>query len=154
MHDCEVVLQQQIKKRKQEALGWLGVTLVTVIMKCCLLYSEQCCRLPGTLPLVVQILLLELVDLVWCIEDTVLVRERYAIRVSRTCTSSRTSTIRSFAGKVLFKVRALLPLVRESERVLAREQKRDWKRIKKKWREQKRDRKVRGATLKQPGIPD
>ena len=34
-------------------LGWLGVTLVTVIMKCFLLYSEQCCRLPGTLPLLV-----------------------------------------------------------------------------------------------------
>ena len=45
-----------------------------------------------------------------------------AIRVSRTCTtctSSRTSTIRSFAGKVLFKVRAHLPLVRES--VVARD---------------------------------
>ena len=52
-----------------------------------------------------------------------------------------------------FNVRALLPLVRESELVLART-KRDWKRIKMKWREQKRDWKVRGATSKQPGIPD
>ena len=65
--------------------------------------------------------------------------------VSRTCNSSRV------VGK-RFNVRALLPLVHESERVLAREQKRNWKRIKKKWLEQKRDRKVRGATLKQPGI--
>jgi hypothetical protein len=55
--------------------------------------------------------------------------------------------------KDLFNVRALLPLVHESERVLART-KRDWKRIKMKWREQKRDWKVRGATSKQPGIPD
>ena len=47
----------------------------------------------------------------------------------------------------------LLPLcVRVN--VCWREQKRDWKRIKMKWREQKRDWKVRGATLKQPGIPD
>ena len=58
-------------------------------------------------------------------------------------------------------VRVLVPvLVRESDLTCAsvnvcwREQKRDWKRIKMKWREQKRDWKVRGATSKQPGIPD
>ena len=53
------------------------------------------------------------------------------------------------ATKFKIKVRALLPLVRESELVLART-KMDWKRIKMKWREQKRDWKVRGAIKKGP----
>ena len=45
----------------------------------------------------------------------VLVRESVRYVYWFTCTGSRTSTIRSFARKVLFKVHAHLPLVRESE---------------------------------------
>ena len=41
--------------------------------------------------------------------------EKFYLRCALTCTGSRTSTIRSFAQKVLFKVHAHLPLVRESE---------------------------------------
>ena len=44
-----------------------------------------------------------------------MVRESEVVARGFTCTGSRTSTIRSFARKVLFKVRAHLPLVRESE---------------------------------------
>ena len=84
-------------------MGWLGVTLVTVIMKCCLLYSEQCCRLPGTLPLVVQILLLVVAVMYW--------RYRVGARECGFAILVRVSRV----VRVLVHV-----LVRESERVLAR----------------------------------
>ena len=81
-------LRGSLPCRKNIGLTWGHFSDGARAVKCCLLYSEQCCRLPGTLPLlvVVQILLLPATTSVmyWYSRYRVGAREcGFAIRASR-----------------------------------------------------------------------